>query len=59
MTEENDSAATPSIPEEKPGRKPATLKKGGAPASLPSRRKSFSKSVKMFNKEHCNGRHGR
>jgi hypothetical protein len=59
MTEENDAAASPSIPDEKDGRTPAIQKQGGAPASLPSRRQGFSKSIKKFNKEHCNNRFGK
>jgi hypothetical protein len=46
MTEENDTAALPSIPEEKDGRKPAILKQGSVPDFLASRRQSFSKGMK-------------
>jgi hypothetical protein len=56
MTEENDTAALPSIPEEKDGRKPAILKQGGVPDFLAS---SFSKGMKKFNKKHCNNRFGK
>lgn len=59
MTQENDMAALPSTPEQNDGRKPAIQKQGGAPAFLASRRQGFSKSMKKFNKEHCNNRFGK
>ena len=59
MTQENDIAALPSTPEEKEGRKPAIRKQGGVPDFLASRRQSFSKGMKKFNKKHCNNRFGK
>lgn len=59
MTDDRNKAPLPSISEKSEGRKPAIQQKGGAPASLPSRREGFSKSMKKFNKEHCNNRFGK
>jgi hypothetical protein len=59
MTQENDIAALPSIPEAKEGRKTAIQKQGGVPDFLASRRQSFSKGMKKFNKKHCNNRFGK
>ena len=59
MTEENNVPPLPSTPEKNDGRKPAMQKQGGAPDFLASRRQGFSKSMKKFNKEHCNNRFGK
>jgi hypothetical protein len=59
MTEEHDIPALPSTPDKNEARKPSIPKQGGAPAFLASRRQGFSKSMKKFNKEHCNNRFGK
>ena len=59
MTEENNIPALHSVPDEKQGRKPALQKQGGVPDFLASRRQSFSKGIKKFNKKHCNNRFGK
>lgn len=59
MTDENNTPILPSLREENENSKPPVGKQGGAPGSLLPRRDSFSKSIKKFNKKHCNNRFGK